>query len=119
MPPSGDPPSRQDHDQQQGLLDRIETQCPEVIDLPGISRRWIEGAKHSEFGPVMRLAYNLQKKYLRRRCGCPHLLEYRPRGAPNQPNTMIKRQMYGRAGFELLRGRELPHSPVAAAGRVR
>ena len=28
----------------------------------------------------------------------------------------IKRQMYGRAGFELLRARVLPYSPMAAAG---
>jgi transposase len=29
---------------------------------------------------------------------------------------MIKRQMYGRAGFELLRARMLPYAPVAADG---
>ena len=29
---------------------------------------------------------------------------------------MIKRQMYGRAGFELLRARVLPYSPPASAG---
>jgi transposase len=29
---------------------------------------------------------------------------------------MIKRQMYGRAGFELLRARVLPYSTVAGAG---
>jgi transposase len=29
---------------------------------------------------------------------------------------MIKRQMYGRAGFELLRARVLPYLPVAIAG---
>jgi transposase len=28
----------------------------------------------------------------------------------------IKRQMYGRAGFELLRARVLPYSPAASAG---
>jgi transposase len=52
-------------DEQKQLLDRIEAQCPEVIDLRKISlgfgaalvadnsnrlRRWVEGAKHSEFG---------------------------------------------------------------------
>ena len=56
-------------DEQQLLMDRIATQCPEVIDLRRISlgfhaaliaddsnqlRDWVEGAKHSEFGPVVR-----------------------------------------------------------------
>jgi hypothetical protein len=31
---------------------------------------------------------------------------------------MIKRQMYDRAGFELLRARVLPHSPAAVPGPV-
>ena len=63
-------------DEQQQLLDRIEAQCPDAIDLRRISlgfraalvaddssqlRRWVEGAKHSEFGPVVRFAYGLQK----------------------------------------------------------
>ena len=29
---------------------------------------------------------------------------------------MIKRQMYGRAGFDLLRARVLPYSPAISAG---
>jgi hypothetical protein len=52
--------------EQQQLLDRIEAQCPDVTHLRQISlgfrnallapdanqlRRWIEGGKHSEFGP--------------------------------------------------------------------
>jgi transposase len=63
-------------DEQQQLLNRIETPRPEVIDLRKISlgcraalvaddaqqlRCWIEGAKHSEFVPVVRFAYGLQK----------------------------------------------------------
>jgi hypothetical protein len=62
-----------DHHQQ--LLNHIETQCPEVIDLRKLClafraalvaddsdqlRRWIEGAKHNEFGPVVRFDYGLQ-----------------------------------------------------------
>jgi hypothetical protein len=61
-------------DEQPQLLDRIAMQCPDVIDLRKIAlcfrgaltgddstplRRWIEGAKHSEFGAVVRFAYGL------------------------------------------------------------
>ena len=63
-------------EEQQRLLDRITNQCPEAGDLRKIAlafrealtaenstqlRRWIEGAKRCEFGPVVRFAYGLQK----------------------------------------------------------
>jgi transposase len=118
-------------DEQQQLLDRIETQCPEVIDLRKISlgfraalvaddsqqlRRWIEGAKHSEFGPVVRFAYGLQKDILAVAAAVD--TSWSNGQVEGQINRlqMLKRQMYGRAGFELLRARVLPYSPAALTG---
>lgn len=63
-------------DEQQPLLDRFINQCPEVTDLrrtvsafravltSGNSnqlRQWIEGAKRSEFGRIVRFADGLQE----------------------------------------------------------
>ncbi|HEX2654173.1 MAG TPA: ISL3 family transposase, partial [Xanthobacteraceae bacterium] len=113
-------------DEQQQLLNRIETQCPEVADLRKISlgfraalvaedsqqlRRWIEGAKHSEFGPVVRFAYGLQKDISAVAAAVD--TSWSTGQVEGQINRlkMIKRQMYGRAGFELLRARVLAYSP--------
>jgi transposase len=63
-------------DEQQQLLNRIARQCPTIIDLRKIAlgfraalgaadanqlRRWIDEARYSEFRPLMRFAYSLQK----------------------------------------------------------
>jgi transposase len=118
-------------DEQKQLLDRIEPQCSEVIDLRKISlgfraalvaddskqlRRWVEGAKHSEFGPVVRFAYGLQKDIYAVAAAVD--TSWSTGQVEGQINRlkMIKRQMYGRAGFELLRARVLPYSPMAVAG---
>jgi transposase len=118
-------------DEQQQLLNRIETQCPEVNDLRKVSlgfraalvaddsqqlRRWIEGAKHSEFGPIVRFAYGLQKDISAVAAAVD--TSWSTGQVEGQINRlkMIKRQMYGRAGFELLRARVLPYSPVSVAG---
>jgi transposase len=118
-------------DEQQQLLNRIETQCPEVADLRNMSlgfraalvaddsqqlRRWIEGAKHSEFGPVVRFAYGLQKDISAVAAAVD--TSWSTGQVEGQINRlkMIKRQMYGRAGFQLLRARVLPFSPVTVAG---
>ena len=84
-------PADQMKDEQQQLLDRIAMQCPDVIDLRRIAlgfraaltaddstqlRRWIEGAKHSEFGAVVRFAYGLRK------ISPPWLQPWTRRGAP-------------------------------------
>ena len=118
-------------DEQQQLLDRIEAQCPDAIDLRRISlgfraalvaddssqlRRWVEDAKHSEFGPVVRFAYGLQKDISAVSAAVD--TSWSTGQVEGQINRlkMIKRQMYGRAGFELLRARMLPYAPVAADG---
>jgi transposase len=116
-------------DEQQQLLDRIAGQCPDVLDLRRIAlsfraaltagdarylRRWIAGAKRSEFGHVVRFAYGLQKDI----SAVSSAVEtsWSTGQAEGQINRLktIKRQMYGRAGFALLRARVLPYSPVSS-----
>jgi transposase len=124
-------PEDQMTDDQQQLFDRITIQCPEVINLRQIAlgfraaltadestrlRRWIEGAKHSEFGAVVRFAYGLQKDISAVAAAVD--TSWSTGQVEGQINRLkaIKRQMYGRAGFELLRARVLPYSPAATAG---
>ena len=124
-------PADQMNDEQQQLFDRILTQCPEVFDLRQLAlgfraaltadestqlRQWIEGAKRSEFGAVVRFAYGLQKDISAVAAAVDTSWSTgQVEGQINRLKT-IKRQMYGRAGFELLRARVLPYSPVAPAG---
>ena len=124
-------PEDQMTDEQQQLFDRITIQCPEVINLRLIAlsfraaltadestqlRQWIEGAKHSEFGAVVRFAYGLQKDISAVAAAVD--TSWSTGQVEGQINRLkaIKRQMYGRAGFELLRARVLPYSPAATAG---
>ena len=112
-------------EEQQRLFDRITSQCPEAGDLRRIAlafraaltgeksiqlRRWIEGAKRCEFGPVVRFAYGLQKDISAVSAAVD--TPWSTGQVEGQINRlkMIKRQMYGRAGFELLRARVLPYS---------
>jgi transposase len=118
------------HEQQQ-LLDRIALQCPEIIALRKLAlgfraalaaadstqlRAWIDQAKHSEFGPVVRFAYGLQRDVSAVAAAVDTSWSSgQVEGQINRLKT-LKRQMYGRAGFELLRARVLPYSPAATAG---
>jgi len=118
-------------DEQQRLFDRITTQCPDVIDLRQIAlrfraaltaedstqlRQWIAGAKRCEFGAVVRFAYGLQKDISAVAAAVDTSWSTgQVEGQINRLKT-IKRQMYGRAGFELLRARVLPYSPATIAG---
>jgi transposase len=69
-------PADQINDEQQQLLDRLARQCPAIIDLRQFAlgfraalgaddanqlRGWIDRAQHSEFGPLVRFAYGLQR----------------------------------------------------------
>src|SRR5207245_5494969 len=118
-------------EEQQRLFDRIVSRCPEAGDLRRIAlsfraaltaeksiqlRRWIEGAKRSEFGPVVRFAYGLQKDISAVAAAVD--TPWSTGQVEGQINRlkMVKRQMYGRAGFELLRARVLPYSTVTVAG---
>jgi transposase len=79
-------------------------------------RSWVEDAKHSEFGPVVRFAYGLQKDISAVSVAVD--TPWNTGQVQGQINRlkMIKRQMYGRAGFELLRARVLPYSPATSPG---
>jgi transposase len=124
-------PADQIKDEQQQLLDRLAVQCPAIIELRKLSlgfraalvtddsnqlRGWINRAKYSEFGPVVRFAYGLQKDISAVAAAID--TSWSTGQVEGQINRlkMIKRQMYGRAGFELLRARVLPYSPAATAG---
>ena len=124
-------PADQLKDEQQQLLDRLARHCPTIIELRKLSlgfraalladdsnqlRGWIDEAKHSEFGPVVRFAYGLHKDLSAVAAAVDTSWSSgQVEGQINRLKT-IKRQMYGRAGFELLRARVLPYSPAAPAG---
>ena len=118
-------------DEQQQLFDRILAQCPDVQALRQVSvafraaltadnsaqiRRWIEGSKRSEFGAVVRFAYGLQKDISAVAAAVDS--PWSNGQVEGQVNRLkaIKRQMYGRAGFDLLRARVLPYLPAASTG---
>lgn len=116
-------------DEQQKLFERITNQCPEVGDLRRTAlafraaltsgksiqlRQWIEGAKRCEFGHVVRFAYGLQKDISAVAAAVDTPWSTGQVEGQNNRLKMIKRQMYGRAGFELLRARVLPYSASTA-----
>jgi hypothetical protein len=118
-------------DEQQRLFERIATQCPDVVGLRQIAlafragltagesgklRQWIEGAKRCEFGPVVRFAYGLHRDISAVAAAVE--TSWSTGQVEGQINRLkiIKRQMYGRPGFELLRARVLPYLPTAASG---
>ena len=117
-------------EEQQRLFDRIAGQCPEVVELRQIAlafraaltagessklRQWIEGARRCEFGAVVRFAYGLKKDLSAVAAAVETSWSTgQVEGQINRLKT-IKRQMYGRAGFALLRARVLPYSSVIAA----
>jgi len=124
-------PADQMSDEQQRLFDRIAVQCPDAVELREIAlgfraalssdtskqlRQWIEGMKHCPFGSVVRFAYGLQKD-LAAVAGAVDT-SWSTGQVEGQINRlkMIKRQMYGRAGFELLRARVLPYSSAVLPG---
>jgi transposase len=124
-------PADQITDQQQQLLHRLARQCPAIIDLRKLAlgfraalaaddvnqlRGWIDRARHGKFGPLMRFVYGPQKDISAVAAAITTSSSSgQVQGQINRLKT-IRRQMYGRAGFELLRARVLPYSPAATAG---
>jgi transposase len=108
---------------QQTLLDRLMINCPDIIQLRflaqgfrdaikghdgAVIQQWINTAKHCEFGPLVRFGYGLQKDILAVTAAVEmNWSSGQVEGQVNRLKT-IKRQMYGRAGFDLLRARVLP-----------
>jgi transposase len=124
-------PAEQTTDQQQQLLHRLALQCPVIIDLRKLALGfraalvtddanqlcgWIDRARHSEFGPLVRFAYGLQKDISA--VAAAVTTSWSSGQVEGQINRLktIKRQMYGRAGFALLRARVLPYSPATTTG---
>jgi len=124
-------PAEQMKEEQQRLFDRLVIPCPEILDLRRIAlsfraaltgknsaqlQQWIHGAKRCEFGAVVRFAYGLQNDTSAVSAAVD--TSWSTGQVEGQINRLkaIKRQMYGRAGFELLRARILPYSPAVAAG---
>jgi transposase len=117
-------------EEQQQLLDRLAVHWPavtairkEALDfraaLQGgdskLLQHWIEKARQSEFGPIVRFAYGLKKDIGAVAAAVD--TEWSNGQTEGQINRlkMIKRQMYGRAGFALLRARVLPYCPAFTA----
>jgi transposase len=125
------PPDRMSTEQQQ-LFDRISNECPDVVPLRRISlafrealtshegekmQQWIDRTKRCEFGSLVRFAYGLQKDISAVTAAVD--TPWSTGQVEGQINRlkMIKRQMYGRAGFELLRARVLPFAQPSFSDR--
>jgi transposase len=103
---------------QQTLLDRLMINCPDIIQLRflaqgfrdaikghdgAVIQEWINTAKHCEFGPLVRFGYGLQKDILAVTAAVEmNWSSGQVEGQVNRLKT-IKRQMYGRAGFDRFR----------------
>jgi transposase len=111
-------------EEQQTLLDRLMINCPDIIRLRDLAlgfrdslkghdgavmQQWINPVKHCEFGPLVRFGYGLQKDILAVTAAVE--TKWSSGQVEGQVNRLkaIKRQMYGRAGFGLLRARVLPY----------
>ena len=113
--------------EQQKLLDQLSAQCPDLLRLRKLSaefrevflsgerqalQAWTINAKHSGIGSMARFAVGLEKDFAAvcsavETCWSNGQVE----GQLNRLKT-LKRQMYGRAGFALLRARLLPYVPL-------
>lgn len=118
---------------QQHLLDRLVIQCPDAVRIRRMSldfraalscgdsrqlRHWIEAVKRSEIGPLVRFAWGLTKDLSAVTAAVD--TEWSSGQVEGQINRLktLKRQMYGRAGFSLLRARVLPFAPAAPLSRA-
>jgi transposase len=114
-------------DEQQKLFDKIANQCPDAVPLRQLSigfrdalssseawrmEGWIELAKRCQFGALVRFAYGLQKDIDAVNAAVETSWSTGQVEGRINRLKMIKRQMYGRAGFDLLRARVLPYGPA-------
>jgi len=112
---------------QQALLDRLSVQCPTLLQLREWSaefravfqrdegqalQMWMIRAQHSGIGSLARFAAGLQKDFSAVVAAVE--MDWSNGQVEGQINRlkMLKRQMYGRAGFALLRARVLPYVPL-------
>lgn len=111
--------------EQQKLFHRIGACCPDALVLRSYALEfrkarasceawrmmaWADSARYSRFGPLVRFAYGLQKDVSAIIAAVE--TSWSTGQVEGQINRlkMIKRQMYGRAGFQLLRARVLPYA---------
>ena len=82
-------------------------------------RCWIQNAKQCGIGSLVRFAFGLQKDLSAVLAAVETPWSNgQVEGQINRLKT-IKRQMYGRAGFPLLRARVLPYAPLASLAAQR
>jgi transposase len=115
-------------EEQQSLFDRLVINCPDLVRLRGLAlefrqalatkdgavlQRWIDSVQHCDFAPLMRFGYGLQKDIAAVTAAVE--TDWSNGQVEGQVNRLkaIKRQMYGRAGFDLLRARVLPFHPAS------
>jgi transposase len=81
-------------------------------------RTWINQVKHCEFGPLVRFGYGLQRDL--DAVSAAVETQWSNGQVEGQINRLkaIKRQMYGRAGFTLLRARVLPFRQLTEQSRI-
>ncbi len=122
----GTKPAAQLTAEQQLLLDQLSAKCPDLLGLRklvGDFREvlrcgegqsllvWMKNAKHSGIGPVARFAVGLEKDFSAVLAAVETPWSNgQVEGQINRLKT-LKRQMFGRAGFPLLRARVLPYAP--------
>ena len=121
-------------EEQRSLLDRLSTSCPELLWMRTLAldfrdalasndgrqmRCWIHSAKQCGIGSLVRFAFGLQKDLSAVLAAVETPWSNgQVEGQINRLKT-IKRQMYGRAGFPLLRARVLPYAPLATLAAQR
>jgi transposase len=113
-------------EEQKSLLNRLFTTCPELPSMRVLALDfrealaskdgqqmlwWIQNAKQCGIGSLVRFAFGLQKDLSAVLAAVETTWSNgQVEGQVNRLKT-IKRQMYGRAGFGLLRSRVLPYEP--------
>jgi len=96
------------------LAGRVDFRDALKADCSSQLRQWIEKAKRCEFGPFVRFAHGLQKDISAVAAAVDTAWSTGQVECQINRLKTIKRQMDGRAGFELLRARALPYSPGVA-----
>lgn len=117
---------------QQALLDRLAVECPDSVRIRAVSLEfrealfsgnsqrllhWMDRTKRCEIRPLVRFAWGLTKDLAAVRAATD--TSWSSGQVEGQINRlkMLKRQMYGRAGFMLLRARVLPYAPFIEAAQ--
>jgi transposase len=113
-------------DEQRLLLEKLSITCPQLPSMRALALEfrealtskdnrqmlwWIQNAKQCGIGSMVRFAFGLQKDLAAVLAAVETPWSNgQVEGQVNRLKT-LKRQMYGRAGFSLLRARVLPYAP--------